>query len=52
MFDDVVSLINQEISQQKFNEKLALHQHKFNIELNTKVKNMLPNKNLPKIGNG
>ena len=52
MFDDVVSLINQEISQQKFNEKLALHQHKFNTELNTKVKNMLPNKTLPKIGNG
>ena len=52
MFDEVVSLLNQEISHQKFNEKFALHQFKFNTELNTKVKDMLPNKNLPKIGNG
>ena len=52
MFDDVMSLKDQEISQQQFNEKLAVHQHKFNTELNTKVKDMLPDRNLPRIGNG
>ena len=52
MVDEVVSLASKEISQQTFNEKLALHQLKFNNELNTKVKDMLPNKILPKTGNG
>ena len=52
MVDEVVSLASKEISQQTFNEKLALDQLKFNNELNTKVKDMLPNKILPKTGNG
>ena len=52
MLDELMSLINQEITQQQFNEKLALHRHRFNTELNTKVRDMLPDRNLPNIGNG
>ena len=52
MLDELMSLINQEITQQQFNEKLALHRHRFNTELNTKVRDMLPDRNLPNIGYG
>ena len=51
MVDEVVSLSKQEICQQNFNETLALHQHNFNTELNTQVKDMLPDKIFSKIGN-
>lgn len=52
MFDEVLAVRDGTISQDIFNEKLAIYKHRFNCELNTKVKDMLPDKNLPKIGNG
>ena len=52
MLTDVMALKDNEISKQTFAEKLALNKHKFNTELETKVKDMLPNKKLPKIGKG
>ena len=52
MVDEVVSLASKEINQETFNEKMALHQLKFINELNTKVKDMLPNQILSNIGNG
>ena len=52
MVDEVMSISKQEISQQKFNEKLALNQNKYHTWLNTKVKDMLPDKNFSKVGNG
>lgn len=52
MFDEVIALKDKEISQSEFDEKLAFNQTKFNFDLQTKVKYMLPNKILPKIGNG
>ena len=52
MVDEVLALKDNEISQQTFNEKLVLHKHKFNTELNTKIKEMLPKKDVSNIGNG
>ena len=52
MFDDVIALKDEEINQAAFDEKLALEKHRFNSDLATKVKDMLPNKILPKIGDG
>ena len=52
MLDEVLDLSHGTISQDKFNEKLAIHKHRFNCELDTQVKDVLPDKNLPKIGKG
>ena len=51
MIDELIAFKDGNITQELFNEKLALHQYKFNNELKTKVKGMLPNQNLPKLGN-
>ena len=52
MFDEVLDLSHGTLSQEKFNEKLVISKHRFNCLLDTQVKDMLPDKNLPKIGNG
>ena len=52
MLDELMALKDKEISQQKFDETFALHQNKFNLGFNTKVKDMLSNKTLSDIGNG
>ena len=51
MHDELMELKDDEISEEAFNQALALNKHKFNTELNTRIKDMLPNKKLPKIGN-
>lgn len=52
MMCDLLALKDGEISEEMFSEKLILHKYKFNEKLNTIVKNQLPDKKLPKIGNG
>lgn len=52
MFDEVLALCQGTLSQEEFNEKLVIRQHRFNCVLESQVKDMLPDKNLPKIGNG
>ena len=52
MFDEVLALCQGTLSQEEFNEKLVIRKHRFNCVLESQVKDMLPDKNLPKIGNG
>ena len=52
MFDEVLALSHGTINQEFFDEKLAIKKHRFERELDTQVKDMLPDKTLPKIGNG
>ena len=51
MHDELMELKDDEISKESFNQALALQKHKFHTELNTRIKDMLPDKKLPKIGN-
>ena len=52
MIDELVALVNKEITMQSFHEKLALNHHKFECLLRTKVQEMMPNILLPEIGIG
>lgn len=52
MLEEVIALRSETLSRQLFDKKLTKQKNKFNNELDTKVKHMLPEENFPKIGNG